>query len=79
MTIDVNDWRLTAYALGELDDLNDADRDAVAAAIENSPAARAAVAEIRATASVLTAVPALVWVCRTHFTSVRARWIGACR
>jgi len=50
MTIDLNDPRLTAYALGEL---NETERREVEAALAESPGARAAVAEIRETAESL--------------------------
>src|SRR5262245_43195617 len=51
MTIDKNDPRLTAYALGELDD---ADRAVVVPALAESPALRAEVAAIQRMAEVLT-------------------------
>ena len=50
MTLDQNDWRLTAYALNELDD---ADRAEVEAAIAASPELAGTVAEIRATVGLL--------------------------
>lgn len=50
MTIDLNDPRLTAYALGEL---TEAERGAVETALAESPGAREAVDEIRATAESL--------------------------
>ncbi|HUT92281.1 MAG TPA: hypothetical protein VMY37_22490 [Thermoguttaceae bacterium] len=51
MTLDLNDPKLTAYVLGELDD---ADRAAVEKALESSPELRRAVEEIRRTANFLT-------------------------
>ena len=51
MTFDPDDPRLTAFALGELDDL---DRLAVEAMLANSPEARRFVAEVRETAAILT-------------------------
>ena len=50
MTLDPNDPKLTAYALGELDD---AERAAVEKALDDSPALREAVEEIRRTADLL--------------------------
>ena len=49
--MNLDDPKLTAYALGELDD---AERAAVAAQLEQSPEARRAVADIRAMAGALT-------------------------
>ena len=51
MTDEINDPKLTAYALGELDGAELAEVEAL---LESSPAARAAVDEIRAAADVLT-------------------------
>ena len=51
MSLDTNDPRLTAYALGELDD---AERAQVEAALNDSPQARATVTQIRQTAEMLT-------------------------
>ncbi|MCO6437793.1 MAG: von Willebrand factor type A domain-containing protein [Phycisphaerae bacterium] len=50
MTIDPNDPRLTAYALGELDG---AEREAFECLLESDPAARALVDDLRRTADVL--------------------------
>ncbi len=51
MTFDPDDPRLTAFALGELDD---AERSEVEALVRDHPEARKLVEEVRATAQILT-------------------------
>ncbi len=51
MTIDYDDWKLTAFTLGELDDL---DRAVIESKVACSPELQAYIEEIRATASVVT-------------------------
>ena len=70
MTIDYDDWKLTAYALGELDD---ADRAAIETKVARSPELQAYIEEIRATAPVVT--DELKGTAAVGLTDAQRRWI----